>query len=109
MNVDPLILLTILGMGIVTYLTRVSGFLLLSGRRFGPRMSAAFDALPPAVLTAVIVPSIFLEPSGYGLRALLSPEILAAAIAVAAAYRLPFLAVIVIGTLSVVVLRWLMA
>jgi uncharacterized membrane protein len=108
MSLDLTTFLTILGMSIATYLTRIAGYLLLSGRTFGPRMSVAFEALPPAVLTAVIAPSILLDPTGHGLRALISPEILAAAITVVAAYRLPFLAVIVLGTASVVGLRWLM-
>jgi uncharacterized membrane protein len=109
MSVDPTVFLTIAGMAIVTYLTRIAGYLLLAGRRFGPRMSAAFEALPPAVLTAVIAPSVLLDPGGHGLRAVLSPEIIAAAITVIAAYRLPFLVVIALGTGAVVALRWLMA
>lgn len=108
MSLDPVTLLTILGMAVATYITRIAGYLLLTGRSFGPKLSIAFEALPPAVLTAVIAPSVLMDSGGHGLRALMSPEILAAAITVAAAYRLPFLAVIVIGTASVVGLRWLM-
>jgi uncharacterized membrane protein len=108
MTIDLVTFLVILGMAAVTYITRIAGHFLLSGRQFGPRMTVAFEALPPAVLTAVIAPSVLLDPTGNGLRALMSPEIMAAVITIIAAYRLPFLAVIVLGTASVVALRWLM-
>jgi uncharacterized membrane protein len=108
MSIDLPTFLVILGMAIGTYLTRIAGYFLLAGRQFGPRMTVAFEALPPAVLTAVIAPSVLLDLPGLGLRAVMSPEILAASITVLAAYRLPFLAVIALGTASVVALRWLL-
>lgn len=99
MNTD--VILAIAGMGVATYLTRVSGFYLLSGLTVSGRMKAALDALPPAVLMAVIAPVILTTGRA---------ETLAAAItAVAGFFRLPLALTILIGIASVVVLRWLFA
>ena len=51
-------LLAIIGMSVATYLTRLSGFYLLRGINLSGPMKAALDALPPAVLMAVIAPVI---------------------------------------------------
>ena len=90
-------LLAILGMGLATYLTRLSGFYLLRGLDVSGPMKAALDALPPAVLMAVIAPVIL--TTGWA-------ETIAAAItAVAAFFRLPLTVTILIGITSVVALR----
>lgn len=90
-------LLAILGMGIATYLTRLSGFYLLRGLNVSGPMKAALDALPPAVLMAVIAPVIL--TTGWA-------ESVAAAITVVAAFvRLPLTVTILIGIVSVVALR----
>jgi len=90
-------LLAILGMGIATYLTRLSGFYLLRGFNVSGRMKAALDALPPAVLMAVIAPVI--------LTTGLSESVAAALTAVAGFFRLPLAVSILIGIASVVALR----
>lgn len=90
-------LLAILGMGIATYLTRLSGFYLLRGLNLTGRGKAALDALPPAVLMAVIAPVIL--TTGW------AESIAAAITAVAAFRRLPLTVTIVIGIASVVLLR----
>lgn len=46
-------LATIAGMALVTYLTRIGGDLLMRNKTLGPRATAALDAVPAAVLTAV--------------------------------------------------------
>ena len=92
-------LLAIFGMAIATYATRVSGFYLLSGFSPRGRMKAALDALPPAILMAVIAPTILL--TGWA-------ETIAAGItAVAAYFKLPLAITIIIGVVSVVMLRML--
>jgi uncharacterized membrane protein len=97
MSVDPLFLLAVVLMGLATYGTRVSGYLLLRGVQIEGRMKVAMDAVPPAILTAVIAPTVFLN--GWA-------EMIAGAIAMAAAmFRLPLLAVIALGVGSVVALR----
>ena len=92
--------LAIIGMGIATYLTRVSGFYLLRGLNLSGPMKAALDALPPAVLMAVIAPVIL--TTGW------AESVAAAITAVAAFFRLPLTVIIVIGIISVVALRWLL-
>ena len=93
-------LLAICGMGLATYLTRLSGFYLLRGLNVTGRSKAALDSLPPAVLMAVIAPVIL--TTGW------AESIAAAITAVAAFFRLPLTVTIVIGIVSVVALRALL-
>jgi uncharacterized membrane protein len=97
MTLDPNTLLLIILMGIATYSTRIAGYWLLRGRKVEGRMKAALDAVPPAILVAVIAPTIFMQGKA---------EIGAGALTLLAALlRLPLLATILIGMASVVVLR----
>lgn len=98
MKIDPTTLLAILGMAVATYLTRIAGLFVAGNLRLTGRAKAAFDAIPPAVLIAVIAPSALAT----GWR-----ETLAAAIAALAATRLPLLAVVGVGVAAVVALRHL--
>lgn len=95
MSLDPVTVATILGMAVVTYLTRIGG-LALGGFSPTGRLRAAFDAIPAAVLTAVIAPSALAT----GWR-----ETLAAAVVCLAATRLPLLAVVAVGVAAIVALR----
>jgi len=97
-TLDPLNLLAILGMAAVTYLTRVAGLALAGRLSLSPRAQAAFDAIPPAVLVAVIAPSAL--ATGW-------PETAAAGLAGLAATRLPLLGVVGVGVASVVLFRGL--
>ncbi|MDR0212207.1 MAG: AzlD family protein [Pseudomonas putida] len=54
--IDSATLVTILGMAAVTYLTRVTGFLLLRNRTLGPQLTQVLAAAPGCVLIAVIAP-----------------------------------------------------
>ena len=94
-SLDPATVLTILGMAVLTYATRVAG-LALGGLRLAGRVQAAFEAIPAAVLTAVIAPSALAT----GWR-----ETLAAILVCLAATRLPLLAVVALGVASIVALR----
>jgi uncharacterized membrane protein len=96
MRVDPAILLTILAMALITYGTRIAGLLLADRLALRGRAKAAFDAIPPAVLIAVIAPTAL--ATGW-------PETAAAAITMVAALRLPLLATIAVGVVAVVALR----
>jgi len=95
-TLDTLNLVAILGMAAVTYLTRIAGLALAGRLDLSPRAQAAFDAIPPAVLVAVIAPSAL--ATGW-------PETGAALLAALAATRLPLLAVVAVGVLAVVGLR----
>ena len=97
LNTSNTFLITILCMGLVTYGGRLAGYWLLQGRPVKGRVKAALDAVPPAILTSVIAPTVFLGRW---------PEMLAGALTlVAALLRLPLLMVIAIGVGSVALLR----
>ncbi len=84
-------------MALATYVTRVSGLYLMRGVMVKGRLKAALDAMPPAILMAVIAPTI--------LTTGIAETIAAALTATAAFMRLPFIATILIGVISVVLLR----
>lgn len=89
-------LLAIVAMAAVTYATRVAGLWFVHAVRPTPLVQAALDAVPVAVLTAVIAPSLMKGGPA---------DIAAAAIMTLAAFRLPLLPAVVIGVVSVVLLR----
>ncbi|UIJ73080.1 AzlD family protein [Aurantimonas sp. HBX-1] len=83
--------------GLLTYLTRASGHLLLA--RFGripPRLDAALNAVPAAVLTTIVTP--VLVSGGW-------PERVAIVICIALSLRLPLIATVAIGTAMVALAR----
>lgn len=96
MSLDMTTLLAIIAMAAVTYFTRVAGLFVADRLVLTGRAKAAFDAIPPAVLVSVIAPTAL--TTGWA-------EALAAAITAFVAFRLPLLATIAVGVVSVVVLR----
>jgi uncharacterized membrane protein len=96
MNLDMTTMLAIIAMAVVTYFTRVAGLFVADRLVLTGRAKAAFDAIPPAVLVSVIAPTAL--TTGWA-------EALAAAITAFVAFRLPLLATIAVGVVSVVVLR----
>lgn len=96
MTLDATTLAAILAMAAVTYATRVAGLLIADRLALTGRAKAAFDAIPPAVLVAVIAPTAL--TTGWA-------EALAAAITAIAALRLPLLGTVAVGVVSVVLLR----
>jgi branched chain amino acid efflux pump len=96
MSLDPATLVAILAMAVITYLTRIAGIFVAGRLALRGRAKAAFDAIPPAVLVAVIAPMALAT----GWR-----ETLAALLTAIAATRLPLLATIATGVLAVVALR----
>lgn len=96
MDLDPATLLAIAGMAIFTYLTRIGGPLVLARLPLSRRGEAALQAVPPAVLMAVIAPTALATgPAETG----------AALVTALAALRLPLLACIAIGVGALLVLR----
>ena len=93
-------LLIILFMGLAIYSTRLAGYWLLRGRPITGRAKAALDAVPPAILTAVIAPAVFLQGPA---------EMIAGAVTLLAALlRLPLLVVIIVGVACVAGLKLVM-
>ncbi|WP_455374169.1 AzlD family protein [Limibacillus halophilus] len=96
MTLDWLTLVTILGMAGATYLTRVAGFWMIARLSLKGRLAAALEAVPGAVLMAVIAPTILLQGPA---------EALAAAVTLLLAWRLPILVAVIGGVASVVLFR----
>ena len=98
--IDPLTVVTILLMAAVTYLTRVSGYLLLRNRTLSRRATAVMEATPGCVLISVIAPHFVSSRPA---------DLLSLAITLLAATRLPVLPTILIGVVSAGLLRHLLA
>jgi uncharacterized membrane protein len=92
-------LFAILAMAVATYATRLAGLWITGYIPEEGRLRSALDALPPAVLTAVVAPMAI--ATGVA-------ETLAAAVTILAATRLPLLATVVCGVLSIVLFRFLL-
>jgi len=96
MRLDGTTVLTIVLMGLVTYLTRIAGLFIAGRLSLEGRAKAAFDAIPVSVLTAVIAPTLLTSSV---------PETLAGVVTILAAFRLPLLGTVAIGVASVILLR----
>lgn len=96
MSLDPVTLLAIVAMAVVTYALRVSGLVLADRLAVGGRVRAALDAIPPAVLTAVIAPTLLATGPA---------ETIAGVITIIAATRAALLPTILIGVAAIVVAR----
>ncbi|MGH6814666.1 MAG: AzlD family protein [Hyphomicrobiaceae bacterium] len=96
MKLDFFNVLAIVAMAVATYATRISGLLLLKMTDPPRAVRSALDAVPVAVLTAVIAPTLVKGGPA---------DLLAAGITVLAALRLPLLPTVVIGVGAAVVLR----
>jgi uncharacterized membrane protein len=93
MNADNL--LAIVAMAVATYATRLGGMLLGGYLPKTGRVRQALDALPAAVLTAVIAPAVIAGRA----------EMIAAAATLLAALRLPLVVAVLVGVASVAILR----
>lgn len=96
MILDLNTLLAILTMAAATIFTRLSGLVLIRYVEIDKNRRAAIEAIPPAVLMAVIAPTAF--ATGWA-------ETLACAATAIAATRLPLLASVVVGVATVALLR----
>ena len=58
---DPHMVLLILAAAVVTFLTRIGGYILITRMtRIPPRVEAALNAVPAAVLTTLVAPAFFI-------------------------------------------------
>lgn len=99
MAVDPLMLATLLGMLAVTYGARLAGYFLMRRIPIEGRFKGALEAVPAAVLTAIIAPMALATGPA---------ETLAALATLLLAWRLPMLAAVIGGVVAVVLLRMLL-
>ena len=96
MTVDLSTMLTIVAMGCVTYSTRIGGFLLLRNRHLSPRTLAVLEAVPGCVLISVIAPRFVSDKPA---------DLLALAITLLAAWRLPLLPTVIVSIVATGLLR----
>ena len=96
MTLDPQTFLAILAMAVATAATRVGGLVLFSFLTLDRRQKRAMEAIPPAVLMAVVAPTALATGPA---------ETIAAAVTALAAFRLPLLAATALGVAAVAVLR----
>lgn len=97
--IDAATLLAILLMALTTYLTRVMGYVGLRDRALAPRAMAVLEAAPGCVLIAVIAPSFVADRPA---------DLIALAVTVVAAIRLPILPTVLIGIAAAGGLRHLL-
>ncbi|OCP36671.1 AzlD family protein [Ensifer sp. LC163] len=96
MTVDPNTLLAIAAMAIATIATRMGGLVLIRFVTIGETQRRALEAIPPAVLMAVIAPTALVTGPA---------ETIAAVITALVAMRLPLLAAVAAGVVTVAILR----
>jgi uncharacterized membrane protein len=95
------IYIAILGGAFLTYLTRIGGHLILSRfEHIHPRVEAALNAVPAAVLTTLVAPAALTQ--GW-------PETVTLIAAALAALYLPMLGMFALGWVMIVALRWVSA
>ena len=82
----PLLTLTIIGMGAITFAIRASFFMLPEGLILPPWLLRALRYVPAAVLTAIIVPELVM-PSGAFDLSLGNERLLAGIAAILVAWR----------------------
>lgn len=96
MTLDPHTLLAIVAMAVATVLTRIGGLVLIRSVTIGPKQKRALEAIPPAVLMAVIAPTALVTGPA---------ETLATVATALVATRLPLLAAVAAGVIAVAVAR----
>lgn len=90
------VLAAIAAMAIATVATRLAGLFVPAGFARRGRLQSAFEAMPVAVLVAIVAPTVL--ATGW-------PETLAALLVIFAAWRLPLLAVVAIGVIAAAAVR----
>ena len=97
---DTTTLLVILAAAIATYMTRIGGYILITRMKaIPPRMEAALNAVPAAVLTTLVAPAFF--AGGWDVK-------IAMLAALAAALRYPGLIMLAAGWVAVMICRRLL-
>ncbi|MDK1385392.1 AzlD family protein [Sinorhizobium sp. 8-89] len=98
--IDPMNLTTILLMALVTYLTRIGGYVFLRNRTLSPKLSTVLESAPGCVLITIIAPDFV---TGH------PADLMALGVTMAAATRLSILPTVVIAIASAGLLRSMIA
>lgn len=97
--------LLIAGMGAVTMATRIPLLMLLSRRNLPPALESALKYVPPAVLSAIILPIVFM-PSGELDLSTGNASLVASLVAVIVAWRTRnLLLTIILGMAALLIWR----
>lgn len=96
MSLDLATLGAILAMAGATVMTRLAGLVVLKFAALTPPARRMLDAIPPAVMVAVVTPTALATGPA---------ESLACAVTAVAALRLPMLAAATVGVVTVALLR----
>lgn len=99
MTLAPLTVAAILGMAVMTYLTRIGGYFLLGRRELSPRTTAVLGVAPGCVLIAVIAPHFTTGRPA---------DLIALGVTALAATRFSLLPTVLIGITSAGLLRHLL-
>lgn len=94
--IDAAILATIVLMALSSYLTRILGYVALRNRPLSPRMREVMENVPGCVLISVIAPAFVSDKLA---------NLLALAVTLLAATRMPLLPTVVIGIAATGALR----
>lgn len=106
-TVNNNILLIILGMALVTYITRVGSIVLFKITGIPSWIEAWLKHVPTAILTALIIPALFL-PKGYLDISLNNNYLIAGVIAAFVAYRSRNIVLTIgLGMSAMLCLNWL--
>ncbi|HEX8045679.1 AzlD family protein [Rhizobium sp.] len=97
---DPLYVITIICMAAVTYLTRVGRYVFLRNRTLSPRLRTVMENAPGCVLITIIAPDFVTGRPA---------DLIALAVTMVAATRLPVLPTVIIAIASAGVLRHVLA
>lgn len=95
-QIDPLTAAAILAMAVATWFTRYAGYWLVRRTTVTGRLASALEAVPGAILVAIIAPKALATGPA---------ETAAAALTVLLALRLPLIVAVAGGCLAVVGLR----
>jgi uncharacterized membrane protein len=99
-SLDTGTLLLILAAAVATYITRIGGYILITRMKsIPPRMEAALNAVPAAVLTTLVAPAFF--TGAWDVK-------IAMLVALAVALRFPGLIMLVAGWAAVMICRHLL-
>lgn len=97
---DPLYVTAIALMATVTYLTRIGGYLFLRSRVLSPRLRTVMESAPGCVLITVIAPDFVTGRPA---------DLLALAVTMLAASRLPVLPTVIVAIAAAGTLRHVLA
>lgn len=90
---------TIVGAALVTYLTRSGGYLIIARYKvLHPRLEAGLEAVPTAVLTALVVPAVV--TGGWA-------ELITISACILMSFRLPLIQMFIIGWALIAGLRYM--